>query len=937
MRAHEEPSGRKAEEKGRPPRRAAAAAETGGPLDAARMGALQGLVGNRAVARRVAQERHVHGDGCGHGGIEDAGPMKDTGPTGQLGLLGAAMNTPSRPLPDEVRKEAEPFYQTNFSSTRLHDDAVAQRATAAMGAEAMTIDNHIFLAPAAVRNKRLIGHELSHVKNNLAGVPETGRDNGAGVPVTDPGQGSERSAESDGDAFEAGEQRAPSVVARRAAGGGSGGAPAVQRMTGHATVARAKDTKGKGKAKAGDSAVVDEWQARYKKIAELARQCTCEQPDPRWGRVTEEVIIRYARSYAGRREEQSLRHVARAAYSSIGHQEKKAKAASAAGKGPEKKEGKEKKDKEEEVQAMLGNDTLFFSTNRDQSVQSLHRALLTAAGLDAEEEDAPGEALAQMLITDYDKPAPPDGGQEAAPGGSGKRRAATVDPQTGKRRQTGKGAGAAALPKYDDAKERDRQARLKIRQGLKTQAMPALSLDSAMDVDDPAAAFKRDNATLKALRNMKWVRLVDVSQAAAQDPRHRAYLAELVAGRHTGYAYLLHNGGGKEAQHAEQKLLMLLSHTGKDAGQFLIRGRKRPCRACLALLAYFKDELGYDIAFDPRGNHLFVTPLKNAYETFGDDIGPEGQKRFDAHFQQHMGPGQPMYASAPRNATPAAASAAHGIQEAVMGDDGGMEQKLALIRTENGKLRYPNSGEQPTVDTPSTSEASDESDTEGVSGLTHATRELSLRPKAPSAPVGDRKAREAEAKDALRARVEGELMPLMGSELLEEYQRKKQARAETGKSDGKPYKKLFPDDLLRKIVELTAGEGPPSQAFVAKEIFGVEGPALSGRLQNFKSGKVRKKPRQITDGEKQQLVDAMPDQFRTAWERGTGIPEFKEEHEEFGRLVFTIMFLGPQEVSRNSMADALHISPTAMANRVGKLKKKYGHLLNDPGEGPAPT
>ncbi|WP_329394875.1 eCIS core domain-containing protein [Streptomyces melanogenes] len=968
MRAHDEEPGQKAANTASaPPRSVAGPAASGaGQLTPAQVVALRGLVGNHAVARRVATDRHVHGDGCGHGVVED------TSPEGQLALIGAAMTSSAgRPLPSEVREEAEPFYKKNFSTTRLHDDAVAQRATAAMGAQAMTIGNHIFLPPSAVRNKKLIGHELSHVKNNLDGVVETGHDNGAGVPVTHPGQGSERSAEGDGDAYEAGETHAPSLGAGRASSGsGPGsGVPALQRMVGHATVARAKDTKSKkessgksndraskskdgsgeakgskGKAKAeasGSSKVVAEWEARYNKIAELARQCTDEQPDFRWGRVTQEVIIRYARSYKGQPDEQSLRHLARTAYSGIGHQEKKAAGAGAsAGTDPEKKQ---KKDKEEEVQAMLGNNTLFFSSNRDQSVLGLHRALLAAAGLDSDEEDAPGAALQQMLITDYDNPAEVDDEQEAVPEGSSKRRAGAPAPQTGKRRQTGKGAGAAALPKYDDPKERDRQARLKIRQGLTAKTMPAMSLDSAMDVDESASSYKRDNATLQALRNVKWVRTVDVSKAAAQDPTHRAYLVDLVSGKYAGYAYLLHNGDSKDAQHAEQKLLMLLSHAGKDAGQFLIHGRKRPCRACLALLAYSKDELGFDISFDPRGNHLFVTPLKHAYESFGDGLGPEEQEAFDAHFEKRMGPGQPMYASAPRNATPAAPSAAHGIHEAVMGDDGGMEQRLELTRTDNGKLRYPNKGEQPTVDTPSTSEASDESGTEGVADLTTRTRELNLRtePKAPPAPAGDKKARAEQDKERLRQEVERQLMPLMGPALLEEYQQRrsrKEKQPEGEKGEGKPYVTPFPDALLERIQTLTAGGGAiASQAFVAKEVLDVQPPAIGRRLKKLASGQRRKKPRQINGQEKQRLIDAMPDEFRQAWDHSTqilGAPEFSSD---FELLVFTILFLGPEKVSQNSMADALHLHPSTLKGRLTGMKERYGHLLDDADEGPGPA
>ncbi|MET9530183.1 MULTISPECIES: DUF4157 domain-containing protein [unclassified Streptomyces] len=126
------------------------------------------------------------------------------------------MSSTSRPLPAPLRKEAESFYQNDLSSARLHDGPVAQRATTAMGAQAMTVGTHIFLPPEALGNMSLMGHELGHVSENLKGTRETGDTNSAGVTVTDPNQNSEQKAERDGAAFAASVGSAPSVVAQRA-------------------------------------------------------------------------------------------------------------------------------------------------------------------------------------------------------------------------------------------------------------------------------------------------------------------------------------------------------------------------------------------------------------------------------------------------------------------------------------------------------------------------------------------------------------------------------------------------------------------------------------------------------------------------------------------------------------------------------------------------
>ncbi|MGW4566561.1 eCIS core domain-containing protein [Streptomyces sp. NPDC004561] len=182
---------------------------------------LQRLAGNRSVARLLTEDQHSHGPGCGHdkpGGRHDVGGLETAGgggPARQRTLMDEAMASPSRPLPDTVRTRAESFYNNDFSAAVLHDGPVAQRATEAMGAQAMTVGTHVFLPPGRLGDSELIGHELSHVDKNLRGERETGTSNGAGVTVTDPGQPSERAAGQDGAAFAAGAPTAPSVTAQR--------------------------------------------------------------------------------------------------------------------------------------------------------------------------------------------------------------------------------------------------------------------------------------------------------------------------------------------------------------------------------------------------------------------------------------------------------------------------------------------------------------------------------------------------------------------------------------------------------------------------------------------------------------------------------------------------------------------------------------------------
>lgn len=163
--------------------------------------ALQRAIGNRAVSRIVDEAPQ-------HEVVAEARAVAERD------LIDEALASPSRPLADQVRAEAESFYQSDLSPARVHEGPVAQRATEAMGAAAMTIGTHIFLPPAAARRKDIVGHELSHVKANINGVRETGYDNGARVVVTKPGQDSELAATADGAAFADGTATAPSLPGR---------------------------------------------------------------------------------------------------------------------------------------------------------------------------------------------------------------------------------------------------------------------------------------------------------------------------------------------------------------------------------------------------------------------------------------------------------------------------------------------------------------------------------------------------------------------------------------------------------------------------------------------------------------------------------------------------------------------------------------------------
>ncbi|BET49315.1 DUF4157 domain-containing protein [Kitasatospora aureofaciens] len=233
VRAHEEAADQQAARGGRAPRRATPAPTTGvrgAPMTPAAVLALQSSAGNAAVQRVVARDTYQHGPGCGHTVQRRVDPgahqhgagcghdgIDDRSPEGQHQLLKEAKGEPSSTLPGSFLDKAVPFYDNPaLAGARMYTGPVAQRATAAMGAEAMTIGMDVYLGPSAIGNEEILAHEASHLDKNSRGITETGSASGGSPAVTDPGQSSEVAAVNDGAAFKAGHTTAPSLVAQRA-------------------------------------------------------------------------------------------------------------------------------------------------------------------------------------------------------------------------------------------------------------------------------------------------------------------------------------------------------------------------------------------------------------------------------------------------------------------------------------------------------------------------------------------------------------------------------------------------------------------------------------------------------------------------------------------------------------------------------------------------
>ena len=115
--------------------------------------------------------------GCANGGSCDGGSTTvhraRTAPGGAVDLPPDTEDQVRRltgggaPLPETVRTQFEPRFGADLSGVRVHRDAAAADSSAALGAKAWTLGNHIAFgagqwAPGTNEGNRLIAHELAH-------------------------------------------------------------------------------------------------------------------------------------------------------------------------------------------------------------------------------------------------------------------------------------------------------------------------------------------------------------------------------------------------------------------------------------------------------------------------------------------------------------------------------------------------------------------------------------------------------------------------------------------------------------------------------------------------------------------------------------------------------------------------------------------------------
>ncbi|MEV7386409.1 MULTISPECIES: DUF4157 domain-containing protein [unclassified Streptomyces] len=152
------------------------------------LAALQGTAGNAAVARAIQRVRAESGPE----GRQADGAV----PVQRRSSVPDAVNSPGSPLEPRIQQRAEQAYGMPFGHVRVHNDAVAQRSAAELGALAYTSGPHIVLGGKRVSDETMF-EEVDHVRQQAMG-PVPGTPNGHGERVSHPDDPFEKSASSNG-------------------------------------------------------------------------------------------------------------------------------------------------------------------------------------------------------------------------------------------------------------------------------------------------------------------------------------------------------------------------------------------------------------------------------------------------------------------------------------------------------------------------------------------------------------------------------------------------------------------------------------------------------------------------------------------------------------------------------------------------------------------
>ncbi|WP_240204404.1 eCIS core domain-containing protein [Streptomyces actuosus] len=907
-----EPVRRRASERPRP--------VPGAPLSPAQAAALQPTAGNAAVTRMVQRARnrrddgnvHEHAPGCGH----DAAPVQ------RSSLVHEVLRTPGRPLDDGVRTEMEArFGGADFSGVRLHTGRLARSSAEEVDARAFTSGRHVVVGPGG-GDRLTLAHELSHYLQQRQG-PVGGTADERGLAVSDPGDRWEVAAEQQARQV----MRGP-VPVLRVADPGTARPPAatapsapraapVQRASGDEEDEYLGDDESDiAEAMAGDETL--------RQLVQDVRACTCDPTLLQEGRSTQQAVVRFPRDQSGERAEQTLRHIcirlfncirylhdvaqqnaqggtpavdadgdtAMAESSSAAAQRATSAPGPAPGKGKKARGGAAPKKKgpprESEVQGMLINGRLVFATNRNRSVTLLMEYL--RAQSEAAPQDAPAPDLSHLMNAE-----PPE---RALRAGRPTRDA-------------------------DDAVGTNRRARLKIQQVYQGQ---------------------RASETAEAMR-----RRGPVVQMEAQptDPGQLARLQEmLTSDDHKGAVILLkhstgpgQNPDGTRSMHAEQKLMLALETAGlaeEHLGErIVVRGMKRPCKTCWAMLEHYRRQ-GFPLSFNQDFGSFFQESAGTIVEHLPHVARPPGGQGGGNWMSEQI-------VTKAQDGTRISAFAGERVPAgAETGSRGGRQTRVAAKqRTKDGKVTYSHAdhgtGGHETPSDTDVVEGSDGSltrsfaglDLSGVRGVASADSESEAVRNKLKRP---RKTHIRDDPEAIRM-----LDDAMGADFKKALEERK------GKDGGKGNAALnYPQALLEAISRLVderdismnsisghLGVAPNRLTETVKRRTGShkkprrDDSEASSSAAAPKSGKgaTRTLGRPLDDAGRDLLRAAMSSQFRTWWQAVEDGADNPGDTPAFGPAMETVLRTMAGQYNATSLGAFLHITPRTMRRRMEKFKE----------------
>ncbi|MFG2603275.1 DUF4157 domain-containing protein [Streptomyces sp. NPDC048514] len=896
-------------------------AESAGPVPGAPAGpvqaaALQRSVGNAAVSRMVqrarqeSEQEHEHGPGCGHG----AAPVQ------RSSLVHEVLRRPGKPLDGGVRTEMEArFGGADFSGVRLHTGRLARNSAAEVGARAFTSGPHVVVGSGG-GDKHTLAHELGHYLQQAQG-PVGGTVDHRGLAVSDPGDRWEVAAEKQARRVMSG----PVPVLRAAEPGsarpattasptGSGAAP-VQRVR---TDDEADDDyMGDDES---DIAEVMEDDEVFQQLVQDVRACTCEPTLQQEGRSTREAVVRFPRNQGGERAEQTLRHISIRLFNCIRYlhdvaqQNAQGGASAVDGDGDtvmagassssaqtsqtaQKKTGTKRKTapkkatapRESEVQGMLINGRLVFATNRNRSITLLMEYLQAQSADQA--EDAPPLDLSHLMNRE----------------------------QPDRAMRTGRPTREA-----DDVVAVNRRARLKIQQVYRGQR-----------ASETAEAMQRRGPVVQM-------------EAQPTNPQMIARLRELLTSDdHKGVVILLkhstgprENTDGKKPMHAEQKLMLMLETAGlseEERGErIIVRGVKRPCKACWAMLEHYRQR-GFRLSFNQNFGAFFQESAATILQHLSHVAQPPGGQGGGNWMS-----GQ-IVTKAQDGTRISAYSGERAPDDAETGTPGGRQTRVtARQRTADGKVTHSHAahgtGGHETVSDSDVVEESDGSltstfaklDLSGIRGRVSAGSESE------AARRGAKRARKGNVKD------DPEALTLLDNAMGPEFKKilEQRKKAEDG---GKGNAALnYPPALLEAINALV-NERDISMNSIADHL-GVspnrlketverrtnthkkrrgedsEGTTSSAAPKKSGKGSTRTLGRRLDDAGRELLRNAMTPDFQTWWLAREAGAETGDTP-AFGAAMEAVLRTMADDYNATSIGNYLHIAPRSMRRRMEKFKE----------------